>query len=98
MVHPDLLSTPGVAHYPKTSPPTPEDRSDPGPFERRDDDTEEALRRHLREYHREIGPLKQHYERQGLLSVVNADRTAEEITAEILAALGNPDRRAYYTL
>jgi adenylate kinase len=79
-------------------PPKPEDRTDPGPFERRDDDTEEALRRHLEEFHREIGSLKEHYESQGLLSIVDANRPVEEIAADILAALGNPERQEYYAV
>lgn len=83
-------------HLVHDPPPGPEARTDPGPFERRDDDTEEALRRHLEEFRREIGPLKEHYEERGLLSVVDADQSAEKVTQEILAALGNPERQEYY--
>lgn len=83
-------------HLKHEPPPKPEDRTDPGPFERRDDDVEETLVRRMEEFRREIGPLKEHYEKQSLLSVVDANQSAEEVTRDILAALGNPERREYY--
>ncbi len=73
-----------------------EERSDPGPFERREDDTEEALRRHLEAHRQEIGPLKEHYEAKGLLSVVDARRSIDDIAEDVLEALGRPDRPQYY--
>jgi adenylate kinase len=69
---------------------------DPGPFQRRDDDTEEAKRRHLDVYRREADALKKHYEDRGALSVVDARGSIEEVTEEILETLGHPETPAFY--
>ncbi len=84
-----------VYHLVHDPPPKPEERSDPGPFERRED-AEEALRRHMEAHRREIGPLKEHYEARGLLSVVDARRPIDDIAEEVLEELGHPDRPQYY--
>jgi adenylate kinase len=85
-----------VYHLVHDPPPRPEERSDPGPFERREDDTEEALRRHLEAHRQEIEPLKEHYEAKGLLTVVDARRSVDDIAVDVLEALGRPDRPRYY--
>jgi adenylate kinase len=85
-----------VYHLVHDPPPRLEERSDPGPFERRGDDTEEALRRHLEAHQREIEPLKEHYEAEGLLTVVDARRLVDDIAEDVLEAVGRPDRPRYY--
>lgn len=85
------LATGEVYHTRNDPPPRPEDRSDPGPFERRSDDTEEGMRRHLEEYRRDAGELKAFYEERGVLHVVEARRSIQEVTAEVLEVLGHPE-------
>lgn len=85
-----------VYHLKHDPPPRPEERLDPGDFLERDDDTEEATRAHLEAWRRESDALKGHYAQKGLLAVVDARRPMAEVTEEILAALGHPERPAYY--
>ena len=85
-----------VYHLVHDPPPKPEERSDPGPFEPREDDAEEAFRRHLEAHRREIGPLKEHYEARELLSVVDARLPIDDIAEDVLEVLGRPDRPQYY--
>jgi adenylate kinase len=66
---------------------------DPGPFVQRDDDTEEALRRQLESWREEAEEIKEHYDEQGILTVIDAGREVPEITEEIIEALGNPPKR-----
>jgi adenylate kinase family enzyme len=68
---------------------------DPWPFSRRDDDTE-ATKAHLETHRKEKGSLKSHYEVKDLLTVLDASRPMGEVTAEILEALGHPERPEYY--
>jgi adenylate kinase family enzyme len=75
-----------------------EDNLDPGPFERREDDTEGAVRRQLEAHRREFAFLKERYEGRGLLSVVDAGRAIEEVADDVLEALGCPERPEYYAL
>ena len=77
-------------------PPGPAERMDPGPFLRREDDTEEATRAHLEAYREEADALKAHYEERGLLTIVDAGRPTAEVTGEILEALGHPERPEFY--
>ena len=85
-----------VYHLEHDPPPGPEERMDPGPFSERSDDTEEATRARIRAYRREEDALKGHYEARGLLTVVDAGRPMDEVTAEILEALGHPERPEFY--
>jgi adenylate kinase len=85
-----------VYHLVNYPPPRPEERLDPGPFLRRDDDTEKATRAHLEAYRKEADAPKGHYEAKGLLTVVNASLPMGEITEAILAALGHPERLEFY--
>jgi adenylate kinase len=85
-----------VYHLENDPPPKPEEMMDPGPFSEREDDTEEATRAHLEAYREEEGALKSHYEAKDLLTVVDARRPMGEVTAEILGALGHPERPEYY--
>ncbi|MDQ4128614.1 MAG: nucleoside monophosphate kinase [Actinomycetota bacterium] len=81
-----------VYHLEHDPPPDPKEGMDPGPFERRDDDTEEATGAHLEAYRREGPALKGYYEERGLLAVVDAGRPMAEVTEAILEALGHPER------
>ncbi|HET7273444.1 MAG TPA: nucleoside monophosphate kinase [Rubrobacter sp.] len=90
------LATGEVYHLVNDPPPRPRERLDPGPFQRREDDTEEATRRHLETYRREAHALKEHYEARGVLSIVDAGGTIEEVTEEILELLGHPESPAFY--
>jgi adenylate kinase len=85
-----------VYHLVNDPPPRLEERLDPGPFLRRDDDTEEATRTHLEAYRKETDALKAHYEAEGLLTVVDAGLPIEEVTEAILTALGHPERPEFY--
>lgn len=85
-----------VYHLVNDPPPKPRERLDPGPFERRKDDTEEATRRHLEAYGQEADALKEHYEDRGVLSVVDARGSIDEVTGEILELLRHPETTAFY--
>ena len=85
-----------VYHLENDPPPKPEEMMDPGPFSERKDHTEEATRAHLETYRKEEGALKSRYEAEDQLTVVDASRPMEEVTAEIQGALGHPKRPEYY--
>ncbi len=87
------LATGRVYHTEYNPPPDPNKGEDPGPFVQRDDDTEEALRRQLESWHQEADAIKEHYDEQGILAVVDADQDVEKITEDILEALNHPRRR-----
>jgi adenylate kinase len=55
--------------------------------EGRVDDTEEAIRTRLRLYHEETEPLIEHYRTRVILVGIPADRSVEEVFAEIQKAL-----------
>jgi len=56
-------------------------------LEGRADDTDEAIRRRLENYHRETEPLVEHYRVRGNLVPIHGDRTENEVFAEIQSAL-----------
>jgi adenylate kinase len=56
-------------------------------LERRADDTDEAIRRRLENYHRETEPLIEYYRTRGSLVPIHGDRSEGEVFAEIQAAL-----------
>ncbi len=85
-----------VYHLLHDPPPEPERKLDPGPFLRREDDTEEATRAHLEAYRAEADALKGHHEAKGLLSAVDDGRPMGEVTEAILEALGHPERLEFY--
>jgi adenylate kinase len=53
----------------------------------REDDTDEAIERRLENYHRETEPLIEYYRTRGNLVPIHADRTENEVFAEIQRAL-----------
>ena len=55
--------------------------------EGREDDTEEAIRTRLRRYHDQTEPLIEYYRTRGILVGIPADRSVEEVFAEIQKAL-----------
>ncbi len=55
--------------------------------EGRPDDTPEAIARRLEIYHRDTAPLSAYYLSSGKLVAVHADRTVDEVWAEIEQAL-----------
>lgn len=57
-------------------------------IEGRSDDTPEVIRNRLAVFDEATAPLCDYYRGRGLLRVVDASRSADEVTAEILAALG----------
>ncbi len=73
-------------------PPQPEQRLDPGPFVRREDDMPDAVRRQIELYHQETAPLKSYYDERGCLEVVDGSRSIAEVTDDICEALGHPER------
>jgi adenylate kinase len=59
-----------------------------GELLQRDDDNEETIGRRLKVYDSETAPLVDHYRDAGLLRVVEARGSVEEVYARFLAALG----------
>jgi len=55
--------------------------------EGRADDTDEAIRRRLENYHRETEPLIEYYRVRGNLVTIHAERSEGEVFAEIQSAL-----------
>ena len=88
-----------VAYHLENDPPPGEgERSDPGPFVCRDDDTPEVLRRRLEAYRQEHGRLKEHYEGRGILSVIDARQSLDAVAGDVLEVLGHPERGEYYAV
>jgi len=85
-------------HLENDPPPEPNERLDPGPFVRRDDDTEGALRRRLGVYRREHALVKKHYEERGVLKVIDARRPLDDVAEDVLDTLGHPERPGYYAV
>lgn len=85
-----------VYHLKNDPPPKAGERLDAGPFERRGDDTEDVLRRRLGTYRREHALLKERYEEQGILTVVDARRSLDDVAEDVLDALGHPEGQQYY--
>jgi len=56
-------------------------------LESRADDTDEAIRRRLENYHRETEPLIEYYRTRGNLVTIRGDRSENEVFADIQAAL-----------
>ena len=56
-------------------------------LEGRADDTDEAIKRRLDNYHRETEPLIEHYRTRGNLVPIRGNRTENEVFADIQAAL-----------
>jgi len=55
--------------------------------EGRPDDTDDAIRRRLDNYHRETAPLIEYYRARGNLVPIHAERSENEVFAEVQAAL-----------
>jgi adenylate kinase len=55
--------------------------------ENRTDDTPEAIRRRIARYYEETAPLVAHYRARGILIGIHADRSINEVFAEIQTAL-----------
>ena len=87
------LATGRVYHLENDPPPDANEGLDPGPFVQRDDDTEEALRRQLESWREEAEEIKEHYDEQGILVVIDAGQEVPEITEDIIEALGHPPKR-----
>jgi adenylate kinase len=62
--------------------------------EGRTDDTPEVIRRRLDVYHRETEPLVEYYRAQGSLVPIHAERSVDEVFAEIVEALEQIGARA----
>src|SRR5919199_1022276 len=56
-------------------------------IEGRPDDTDDAIRRRLENYHRETAPLIEYYRARGNLVPIHGERTENEVFAEIQSAL-----------
>jgi adenylate kinase len=77
-----------IYHTEHNPPPEEGSEEDPGPFIQRDDDTEEAIRNRLQEYHEQTEPLKDYYEERGILVTVNASQDIDQVTEDVLQAVG----------
>ena len=85
-------------HLENDPPPEPKERLDPGPFVRRPDDTEEVLRRRLGAYRSEHALLKERYEAQGVLRVIDAGQPLAGVAEDVLGVLGHPEGPGYYAV
>jgi adenylate kinase len=56
-------------------------------IEGRADDTDDAIKRRLENYHRETEPLIEHYRVRGNLVPIHGDRSENQVFAEIQSAL-----------
>lgn len=63
-------------------------------LEGREDDTPEVVETRLRTYHEQTEPLIEHYRTRGNLVGIHADRTIDEVFAEIQRALDHVEARA----
>ncbi len=75
-------------HIEHDPPPEEGNEEDVGPFIQRDDDTEEAIRTRLDTYHEQTEPLKEYYGEQGILVTVDASKGIDEVTEEVMKAVG----------
>ena len=76
-----------VYHVEHNPPPEEGSDGDPGPFVQREDDTEEAIRTRLENYHKQTEPLKDYYEEQGILITVDASQGMDEVTEDVLKSV-----------
>ncbi|HLL57700.1 MAG TPA: adenylate kinase [Rubrobacteraceae bacterium] len=75
-------------HIEHDPPPKEGSEEDAGPFVQREDDTEEAIRTRLDTYHEQTEPLKDYYGEQGILVTVDASKSIDEVTEEVMKAVG----------
>lgn len=75
-------------HIEHDPPPEEGSEEDAGPFVQREDDTEEAIRTRLDTYHEQTEPLKDYYGEQGILVTVDASKGIDEVTEEVMKAVG----------
>jgi adenylate kinase len=80
-----------IYHVDHNPPPEEGSEEDPGPFVQREDDTEEAIRNRLETYHEQTEPLKDYYEEKGILVTVDATQDIDEVTEDVLQAVGERD-------
>src|SRR5215207_784557 len=80
-----------IYHIEHDPPPEEGSEEDPGPFVQREDDTEEAIRNRLETYHEETDPLKEYYEEKGVLVTVDASQDIDEVTNDVLEAVGEEE-------
>lgn len=78
----------GKTYHIEHDPPPEGSEEDPGPFIQRDDDTEKAIRTRLDTYHEQTEPLKEYYGEQGILVTVDASKGIDEVTEEVMKAVG----------
>ena len=58
------------------------------PLKTRDDDKEETIRKRLQVYDAQSAPLKEYYNKKGILHEIDANRPLDVITAEAFAVVG----------
>ncbi len=85
-VCPDCGATYHLIHKPPVNP----DKCDvcSGNLKRREDDTEETIRKRLAVYHKQTEPLINYYRDKGLLLVVKGAEDVKDTTEKVLRALG----------
>ena len=76
-------------HEKYAPPPGPEQQTDPGPFVRPSDDKEDVLRRRLAAYRKEADDLREHYEKRGVLALIDVRQPIEKVTQDIFDAIDN---------
>lgn len=77
-------------YHETSSPPKTAGRCDAcgGELRQRDDDKPEVVRARLETYERQTAPLIAYYDAQGKLKRVNGQRSVEQVTADLEAAIG----------
>ncbi len=58
------------------------------PLVQRADDTEEAVKRRLSQFHQQTAPLKDYYRPRGLLALIDGEASPEKVYAEVRKAIG----------
>jgi adenylate kinase len=61
---------------------------EPPLLKQRDDDREDVIENRLKVYTEQTSPLIEHYEKRGLLKIVNADQPVERVYADFMRAAG----------
>lgn len=89
-----ISKTTNYVYHEKYAPPGHEQQTDPGPFVRPPDDKEEVLRRRIAAYRKEADDLREHYEKRGVLALIDARQPMEKVTQDIFDAIDNPPQQA----
>ncbi len=83
-----VSKTTNYTYHKKYAPPP-----DPDPFFRPWDGKEDVLRRRLAAYRKEADGAREHYEKKGVLALIDARQPIEKVTEDIFDAINNPPQQ-----